>query len=553
MLLELHVKNLALIQQADVEFGEGLNILTGETGAGKSIIIGSVNLALGEKARSDIIRSGAEYAYVELVFAITPEKAAALKELDIIPDEDGILVISRKIMPARSVSKVNGETVTAARLKQITGLLIDIHGQHEHQSLFYPVRHLEILDTYAKSQTEQLKTQVARTYHTYQKLSTELQKASLDQESRKREIDFLQFEIDEIEQAALREGEEERLTEQYRRYSHGRKIMESLAAAYEALEGAEVGRALYQVNEVAEYDQRLQAIRDQLYDVEAIISDVTREITSYQDEVVFDEAELLQIEERLDLIHNLQAKYGSSVARIQTSLNEKKERLEQLEHFDEFRQQLEAELKNTMDYLDGLSTTLSLERQKAASQLTGLIRSGLTDLNFLDVSYDMEFKKLDHYTANGFDAAEFVISTNPGEPMRPLALVASGGELSRIMLAIKTVLADSDDIPTLIFDEIDTGISGRTAQKVSEKLSIISRNHQVICITHLPQIAAMADHHFEIAKAVSDGKTATNIQILNENQSITELARLLSGAEVTETVLKNAQEMKRLANLVSKK
>lgn len=547
MLLELHVRNLALIEQADVEFGGGLNILTGETGAGKSIIIGSVNLALGQKAAKDIIRSGAEYAYVELIFHVEEDKRQALKNFDVQPGEDGTLIISRKIMPSRSISKINDETVTAGRLKAVTGLLIDIHGQHEHQSLLYPSKHLEILDTYGKSRTGELKKEVADTYRTYQKLRAVLEEASGDAESRRREADFLQFEIEEIENAALKEGEEEKLTEQYRLYSNGRKIIASLSAAYEAVEADGIGRALQQVNEVADYDERLIGIRDQLYDVESIISDVHHEITSYMDDLSFDEEELAQLEERLDLIHNMQAKYGDTVEKIGKALAEKRIRLEQLEHFDEFRQETERELNKTAARLEALCGTLSAKRQEAAKRLTGQIREGLVDLNFLDVSFSMEFRRLDHYTADGYDEAEFVISTNPGEPMRSLGMVASGGELSRIMLAIKTVLADSDEIPTLIFDEIDTGISGRTAQMVSEKLSIIAKSHQVICITHLPQIAAMADYHFEIAKSAEGGRTTTQIHALDEEQMVAELARLLGGARITDTVLQNAREMKELA------
>lgn len=547
MLLELHVRNLALIEQADVEFGGGLNILTGETGAGKSIIIGSVNLALGQKAAKDIIRSGAEYAYVELIFHVEEDKRQALKNFDVEPGEDGTLIISRKIMPSRSISKINDETVTAGRLKAVTGLLIDIHGQHEHQSLLYPSKHLEILDTYGKSRTGELKKEVADTYRSYQKLRAALEEASGDAESRRREADFLQFEIEEIENAALKEGEEEKLTEQYRLYSNGRKIIASLSAAYEAVESDGIGRALQQVNEVADYDERLIGIRDQLYDVESIISDVHHEITSYMDDLSFDEEELAQLEERLDLIHNMQAKYGDTVEKIGKALAEKRIRLEQLEHFDEFRQETERELNKTAARLEALCGTLSAKRQEAAKKLTGQIREGLVDLNFLDVSFSMEFRRLDHYTADGYDEAEFVISTNPGEPLRSLGMVASGGELSRIMLAIKTVLADSDEIPTLIFDEIDTGISGRTAQMVSEKLSIIAKSHQVICITHLPQIAAMADYHFEIAKSADGGRTTTRIHALDEEQMVAELARLLGGARITDTVLQNAREMKELA------
>jgi DNA repair protein RecN (Recombination protein N) len=548
MLLELHVRNLALIEQADVEFGDGLNIMTGETGAGKSIIIGSVNLALGQKAPKDIIRSGADYAYVELIFSVGESHRRELEKLEITPDDDGLLIITRKILPNRSISKINDETVTTAKLRQVTGLLIDIHGQHEHQSLLHASKHLEILDAYARTETVELKKLIAPVYQKYKALEAALKADNGDQESRRREADFLQFEIDEIENASLKEGEEEDLTEQYRRLANGRRIIESLSAAYEAVETESIGRALHQVSEVAGYDSQVKAIQDQLYDAEAILNDVHHAIRTYMDEVSFDEEELKKIEERLDQIHNLQAKYGSSVAKIHQALAEKKERLAQLENYDEYRRKTEEKYKKTTAELESLSCCLSQTRQKAAVPLTEKIQSGLVDLNFLDVSFTMTFSKMDHYTANGYDEAEFRISTNPGEPVRPLGAVASGGELSRIMLAIKTVLADSDEIETLIFDEIDTGISGRTAQKVSEKLAIISRNHQVICITHLPQIAAMADCHYEIAKSVSGGKTSTRIAALSKDQITEELARLLGGAEITQAVRQNACEMKKLAD-----
>ncbi len=547
MLLELHVKNLALIEQADVEFGDGLNILTGETGAGKSIIIGSVSLALGQKAARDIIRSGAEYAYVELIFSINEERRQELKKLEVFPDEDGLLIITRKIMPARSISKINDETVTVARLRQVTGLLMDIHGQHEHQSLLHISKHLEILDTFAKSRTELLKAEIGEVYRQYKALQALLEEAEGDEESRRRESDFLQFEIGEIEEAELKAGEEERLTEQYRKYVNSQKILESLSVAYQAVESDSLGQAIHQVNEVAVYDEELGGIRDQLYDAEAILSDVHHAIGTYLDNISFDEEELAQIQQRLDQIHNLQAKYGNTIERIEQVLEEKKARLEKLKNFDEYRKKNEKEYQQLTEKLEKLCGKLSKERKAAAKGLTEQIHKGLVDLNFLDVEFAMEFRRLKHYTALGYDEAEFVISTNPGEPKRSLGMVASGGELSRIMLAIKTVLADSDEIPTLIFDEIDTGISGRTAQKVSEQLAVISRSHQVICITHLPQIAAMADCHFEIAKSATGGKTTTRIRKLDTEDMVEELARLLGGARITDAVRQNAREMKALA------
>ena len=553
MLLELHVKNLALIEKADVEFGEGLNILTGETGAGKSIIIGSVSMALGGKASRDSIRHGADYAYIELVFSVKGEdRLQALRELDTEPTEDGLVVISRKITPSRSISRINDETVTAARLRQITGLLLDIHGQHEHQSLLYTSKHLEILDAYVKAQTQPAKKKMEEEYRNYCILKKRLSSFEMDHDARLREADFLRFEIQEIEDGNIKEGEEEELTARYRRFSHARRIAENLNEAYDSLQADAVTRALRSVEQVTEYDEALQSIRDQLYDAEAILSDAGREISAYISSMEFDEESWRQTEERLDQIHSLQNKYGASVLAIQASLEEKRKRLEELENYDAFREQTEKKLKISTDHLCRLCTDLSEIRKKASVELVKRIRSGLLDLNFLDVEFDMEFETLDHFTPDGWDEVQFLISTNPGQPMRPLKDVASGGELSRIMLAIKTVLADSDEIPTLIFDEIDTGISGRTAQKVSEKLSYIAGSHQVICITHLPQIAAMADIHFEIRKSTSEGSTATTIERLGREETVRELARLLGGAQITEAVLKNAREMKELADQTKK-
>ncbi len=549
MLIGLHVKNLALIEQADVEFGNGLNILTGETGAGKSIIIGSVALALGAKASKDMIRRGEDYAYIELTFSVDDEKKREeLKSMDVYPDDDGLIIISKKITPTRSISRINDETVTTARLKAVTGKLLDIHGQHEHQSLLHRQKHLEILDEYSRKETGMLRREVAESYRKYLELKGKLDGFSLDDESRKRELDFIRFEITEIENAALRPGEEEELAAKFRKYAHSQKIMESLQAAYQVLDSDMIGRACHEVENVSSYDERLSGIASGLSDAESILSDLCRSISGYLDEMEFSGEDFQQTEERLDLIRQMTAKYGSTEEAVLRSLAAKKKRLEELENYEELARAAKAAFEEQKHVLALLCGRLSEERKKAAKVLENRISEELRDLNFLHVEFQVDVHRTDHYTASGSDEVEFLISTNPGTiPPRPLGEVASGGELSRIMLAIKTVLADTDDIPTLIFDEIDTGISGRTAQKVSERLSYIGRKHQVLCITHLPQIAAMADTHFEIRKSVENGTTSTKIQKLNEQEQTSELARLLGGAEITEKVLENAEEMKRLA------
>ena len=549
MLLELHVRNLALIEKADVEFGEGLNILTGETGAGKSIIIGSVALALGAKAPKDCIRQGAPYAYVELVFSVdSQKKLESLKELEVFPDENGLLIVSRKIMPSRSIGRVGDETVTAARLRTITELLLDIHGQHEHQSLLYEPKHLELLQAYIRSKTQRLKDRVRRFWGQWQEAQKRLSELNRDEEQRLREKDFLRFEIGEIEEASLREGEEEELTEQYRRLSHSQRILQNLSRIHRMLEESSLSEAIVSMEEVCGYDEDFSELKNQLYDGESILQDADREILSRMDHMDLDEEKLAAAEERLDLIRGLEAKYGGSVKEVLKKLEEKRIRLDELEHFEQIRLKAEENLKEVQNKLDETCAELSQVRRKASGEMAFQIKKALEDLNFLDVVFEMEIERLDHFTPAGYDEARFLISTNPGEPAKPLGQVASGGELSRIMLAIKTVLADTDDIPTLIFDEIDTGISGRTAQKVSEKLAYIARTHQVICITHLPQIAAMADVHFLIEKRAWEGRTATAIRSLDRSEEVEELARLLGGAKITDAVRQNAVEMKELAD-----
>ncbi|MDO5409541.1 MAG: DNA repair protein RecN [Lachnospiraceae bacterium] len=554
MLMHLHVKNFALIEEADMEFGEGLNILTGETGAGKSILIDAVNLALGGKAGANVIRAGAEYAYVELVFQIEgEEKRSQLKELDI-ETEDGVLILSRKIQKGRSIFKVNDETVTAAKVRRMTGLLIDIHGQHEHQSLLYKYKHLEILDAYAGVGGFPVKEKLALAYNEYVQQSRRLHGFSMEEETRLREVDFLRFEINEIEAAGLKEGEEAELEQIYKKIANSRNIMESMGAVRDALgydgsqsAGEAVSRAVREIQAVLRYDDSVRDIASQIQDLEAILSDVNRDVGVYMEELSFDQETYEQVRSRLDLIRTLQAKYGRDYSQVMESLEKKKERLQELENYEENRKATLKACEKAKKQVLVLCEQLSVLRQKAAVSLVQAITESLQELNFLQVSFDMRFERSGQFGSNGFDDAEFVISTNPGQPMQPLGEVASGGELSRIMLAVKSVLADTDQIPTLIFDEIDTGISGRTAACVSEKLSWIGRTHQVLCITHLPQIASMADNHFMIAKNIVDQKTCTTINHLEEEASVKELARLLGGVQITDAVLENARELKALA------
>ena len=553
MLQNIYVKNLALIDEIEIDLKKGLNILTGETGAGKSIILGSIHLALGGRYSSELLRNEDEAAHVELTFFV--ENTNLLQQLSAfdISAEDGVVVLSRKMIGKRSVCKINGETVSAATLKEVAAVLIDIHGQHEHQSLLYKKNHLEILDSFAKQDIQELKLQISEWYQIYRRQKEELNEAQLDEKQRIKELGFLEFEIQEIEQANLKQEEDQVLEEEYRRMLNSKKIAGSLEEAYRYTAGSGtnasdlLSRGIRSLQEAANYDDQARSLYEQLAEVDSLLNDFNRELSNYCAASEFSEEDFYEVESRLNEINRLKAKYGNTMEEIDTYLEEKKERLSQLQDYDQYIERLQNSLKETEGHLRKCSEELSGLRKEAAIGLTECIKNELQDLNFLNVQFEIHFESLQDYTANGLDEVEFMISMNPGEPVRSLGEVASGGELSRIMLAIKTVLAEKDQIETLIFDEIDVGISGRTAQKVSEKMAVIGRNHQVICITHLAQIAAMADAHFCIEKNVSGGKTQTSISLLNEKEEITELARILGGAEITETVLRSAAEMKELA------
>ena len=552
MLVHLHVKNLALIEEAEVDFQEGLNILTGETGAGKSILIGSVNLALGQKMSRGIIREGAGNALVELVFQVRPDTEEKLKEMGVYPEE-GQVIISRRITETRSISKVNGETCTASSIRKIAELLLDIHGQHEHQSLLYPEKQMEILDDYGEIQIRDKKETVRKHYREYLGVKKELESYELDEEQRRREISFLEYEIQEIQEAQLRPGEDEELEIAYRKLSNSRQITEGLGMVYQ-LTGdnqesstQQIGRALQKLSQISGFDEKLEGFYSALTDIDSLLNDFNREVSSYLSEFVFSEEEFVQIETRLDLLNHLKSKYGHSIREILVYKEEKEQELERLLHFQEQKETLEKRLETETEELSKACQELTKVRKIWAKELEKQIVQGLQDLNFLNVEFEIQFKEREQFSSQGKDSICFLISTNPGEPVRELSRVVSGGELSRIMLAIKTLMADKDDTETLIFDEIDTGISGRTAQKVAEKMAVIGNSRQVLCITHLPQIASQANAHYLIEKNVENMETSTRIRELSYHDSVEELARMLGGAKITDAVLQNAREMKDLA------
>ena len=556
MLESVSVKNLALIREAEIEFGKGLNIMTGETGAGKSIIIGSVNYALGAKADKDVIREGAEYALIELVFHLeNAETIRKVQEMELPVEEDGTVIISRKIGATRSQIKVCGETVTVKQVRELAALLIDIHGQHEHQSLLKSTRHRELLDAYAGDKMETLLGKIAEAYHAYVAAEEDLKRLTIDDAKRQRELSLAEYEVSEIEAANLVPGEEEELQKQHRRMKNSKSTFDALQKVSEALnagDGAftQLDRASKELHTAASMDDVLEETADQLDAAEEMLRDIQRSLDDYMEEAAFDEERFAQIEERLDVLDKLCMKYGATTGEVLEYLEAQKKKPEELSDLDATLSKLRAQKDAAQKALDDYCAKAHTLREKQARVLEAEIIQHLEDLNFLKVGFEIRVDRTENYSTHGYDNVEFMISLNPGEKKRPLADVASGGELSRIMLALKSVFAKKDEIETLIFDEIDTGISGKTAWKVSEKMAGLSREHQLICITHLPQIAAMADHHFLIEKSEKDGKTETGIAALEAEAQTKELARMLGGDELTDAVLNNAKELIRQAEAV---
>ena len=545
MLDRLMVKDLALIEKSVVEFGPGLNILTGETGAGKSILLGSIQLALGQKANKDMIRHGSEQALIELSFSLGEEKEAELKELEEdLEIEEGSLIVRRKISEKKSENRVNDLSVTLAKLREISGELLDLHGQHEHHSLLKEGAHLAILDSFMTRRGGSVLSEVKEAYENYREKKKKVEAYSIPEEERKRELDFLQFELEELSSANLKPGEEEQLSKDYAVYENRDRLKSLLLRVQEELADRDFHGPVKNLEEAVTFDESLKNVLDTAYELEAVGEDCLRAVEHYLDHSEMDEEKFFLLGERLDTIRSLMMKYGGTEEKALEALSQKEERLRFLTDYEKEKALMEEALARSEEELREKAERLSLERQKTAKELEERIQKEMQELGFLDTRFTFRFEKKKEISEKGFDEVESYVSLNPGEPLRPLREVGSGGELSRIMLSIKTVLADTDAVPTLIFDEIDTGISGRTAEKVGEKLEKIAKNHQVILITHLPQIAAKADRHFLIEKNVQEGKTKTEIHALNEEASVKELARLLGGEELTEAALQNARSLK---------
>ena len=554
MLEHLHIKNVALIKESEISFGEGLNILTGETGAGKSMVIDSLQFALGGRAGKDFLRHGEKMASVEALFAVQSESLQEkLEENGIEPEEDGSVLITRTLSETgKSVCRVNGSTVTVSMLKEFAEDLIDIYGQHEHQSLLNPSRHIRLLDRFCGAGFGDAMEEYKASFQALKEIDRQLEALMGDESQREQRMDILSFQKEEIETAAIKAGEEEELLEQKKRLGSMEKLMrltgEGLALLYDGNDRMpsacdQLGDALSKLQEAAEIDPALTSFADALADAYAAVEDTARELKREAEKQENDPETLEEIEERLQIIYKLKRKYGGTVEAVLAFYDKVAEELDFLANSNEKVTELTAAKEKEQKKLTAYAETLTARRKDTAEQVAEQIEKALRDMEMKGARFHIQIDEKADWTADGKDKVDFLISANAGEGLKPLAKIASGGEMSRVMLALKTVLVDADEIGTFIFDEIDTGVSGRTARKVGEKMRFLGKKRQILCITHLPQIAAMADSHFLIEKESQGAETTTKVTALSEEGSVGEVARLMGGSDVTETTLAAAREL----------
>ncbi len=566
MLQQLDIQNVALIDSVSIEFGEGLNVMTGETGAGKSIIIDSINAILGERVSKEIIRTGTEKATVEAVFQVDNKRLMDIFETaGIGAESDGTVILSREFtVSGRNICRVNGKMATVSLLKEIGERIIDMHGQHDNQSLLRTSSHIDLLDSFGGEKIEKIKAEYKELLKSYKNIKTRLKELTGDKLERERKLDLLKFQINEIKKAKLKPCEEEDLNKQRILLSSSEKIIDALSKAYEQLYSGNnvknsahdnINEALRELSGLSGLDEKYSNISKNLEDIMYQLTDIVDEIRNERDSVEYDPGMLEQVEERLDSIFRLKKKYGSNIEEILSYLNKIEGELDEINGNEETVRKLDEEIERLEAALFEKSQLLNSEREKASRILEEKIGGQLNELEMknarfkVELQFDSDQKK---YTSNGLDTVEFLISANAGEPLKPLSKIASGGEMSRVMLAIKTILADVDSVPVLIFDEIDIGISGKAAQKVGEKLSYISSSHQVICVTHLAQIGCMADSHYLIEKISTEDNTRTSVKKLEENETRNEIARIIGGANISDITLKNAEEMLTYAKEIKK-
>ncbi len=547
MLNLLHIENIAVIEQADIQFGAGFNVLTGETGAGKSIVIDAISAILGERTYRDVIRTGTDKACVSAVFSQVPE-LPWFAENRVEYDANELLVQREVFADGKNVCRVNGRPVTVAILKKLGGQLVNIHGQHDSQQLFDEANHLIYLDLFARNQAEYADYQTK--YEAVMDVRREIQRLSMDESEKLRRVEALKFQIEEIERAELRPNEDTELESRRKLLQNSEKLVDGLARSASALYGDEdrdgaaglLSEAQHALAKITRYDDQLADLHSRLTDLVYAVQEAAEELRDRMDGLAYSGDELEQIESRLDVIHRLKRKYGSSADDILAYLERARAELDEIEFASDRIEQLQKQLKKLEKTAEAAGIALRKTRIRAASQLEARLSEELTALDMPRAQFVCQFEE-QPMAANGMDNVRFLMTANVGEALKPMSKVASGGELARIMLAIKNVLAEQDQVGTLIFDEVDAGVSGRAAQKVAVKLRSVSRGKQVLCVTHLPQIAAAADTHLLIAKSERNGRTYTQVTPLDMDGRKREIARIIGGAEITETTLRSAEEM----------
>lgn len=566
MLLELNIENFVLIENVNINFTEGFNVLSGETGAGKSIIIDAIGLALGGKSSKNYVRTGNDKAIIQIVFEFESEILKNLLNEYGIDCEDNMIILNREIFgTGKSISRINGRIVQLSFAKKVAKILIDIHGQHEHQSLLYTENHIHMLDMFGNEVLSRKLEEVRKKHNEFKETELKLNSINQNDKERERRIDLIKFQIDEIDSCGLKIDEDTKLTKQYELLKNSEKIFTIINEGHEKISAGIddeqsilgiLSKVLVEMGKIADLDVDILEFNNELQDIFYRLQDITNDMRRYNENITYDSELLLEIEKRLDTINDLKRKYGNTIDEILLYREELYKELEELEDSTNRIETLNKKLEILKSEYVELSNKLSIQRKNIAKKFEDKMMNELKDLNFekteFKVSIKPNFDKNNNLviTKYGIDKVEFLISTNPGEPLKSLAKVASGGEMSRIMLAMKVILAKIDNIPTLIFDEIDTGISGETANVVGEKIALISKTHQTICITHLPQIAVMADNHLFIEKQVTDTKTSTLIRKLGMDERINEISRLIGGYKITDLTLKHARELLDMAEKI---
>lgn len=550
MLQELSIKDFAIIDEIQISFQPKMTVLTGETGAGKSIIIDALGLLAGGRGSTEFIRKGEKKAVIQGLFTL-PREANTYNILEEygIDSEDGQIILQRDLYRGgRNICRINGMMVNLATLRKVGETLIDIHGQNEHQELMKPENHIDLLDEYDKK-TSQLRNQYQVVYQNYRKLKLSMEKKEADEKAWAQRLDMLNFQVKEIEEAGLKINEEDELVEEKNKLDNFQAIHDALELSYQILSGEKIdvvgnlGNAMNELSDVSDLSENLQEINTKISDAFYSLEDVARDISDELDSMEWNGERLNEIEERLELIHQLKRKYGDTIEDILHYHSRIEKELREMENAEQNSEKQERQLSEALEKVKELAIKLSKQRKKSAKKLEKMIHEQLSALYMDKAVFEVKCLNNSKLYSKGIDKVEFYIQTNPGEEMGPLAKIASGGELSRIMLALKTIFSQKMGVTSIIFDEVDTGVSGRVAQAIAEKISQISNNSQVLCITHLPQVAAIADNHYYISKSVNDGRTETSLKELDEKQKIREIARMLSGSEITELTLKHAEEL----------